>query len=142
MPLTHRIDSHEQLVIVTISGTMSLEDVLSWRDLIFGESSAVSRYGQLIDATRALRVDVPLQQLARFTAKSFFAPGTARAFVATLGLSTDVATLLSTISEARDFQAQIFPDDMRARAWLRQQRDRAESHVPNNRAHRRSESHP
>jgi hypothetical protein len=126
MPLTHCIDLHERLVFVTLSGILSLEDILAWRDVVFGEPASVRRFCQLVDTTRATNVNVPLQTLARFASTSFFEPKTPRAYLAAPGASMDVARLLSGISAVHGYETAIFTSTTRIHVWLASQRDRSD----------------
>src|SRR5690349_16717679 len=82
MPFTYQIDVERQLVITTASGVVTPEEVLEHQRRLAKDPLFDPRFSQLLDLTQATRTDIHAEDVRAFAARSIFAPGSRRAFVA------------------------------------------------------------
>lgn len=119
VPFTYQIDAERHLVITTASGVVTAEEILDHQRRLVNDPAFDPHFSQLLDLTQATRTDIHADHVRAFAAKSIFAPGSRRAFVAGGPVAFGLARMFGLMREISGEKGiQVFDTREKALRWL------------------------
>ena len=118
MPVSYVIDVKNKVVIVTVTGTLTVHDVLEFRKQIASDPAFDSSFSQLGDMSGA-KADLSAHEVKMLAESSPFALGARRAFVGTSPVVYGLGRMFEIMRGLRgDQDIRVFRDRDEAMAWL------------------------
>jgi hypothetical protein len=119
MPVAYEIDKKRRVVVCTVTGFCTFEDILRFREQLLGDSDFDPNFSELVDATGITRTDIRPDQARSFAEQSPFSPNSRRALVADSDLGFALLRVYETVRGLRgDRQVRVFRSRAAAMDWL------------------------
>jgi hypothetical protein len=119
MPVAYEIDKKRRLVVCTVTGVVTVEDVLRFREQILGDSDFDPDFSQLVDATAITRTDIRPDQARSLAEESPFSRNSRRALIAGSDLGFALLRVYEIVRGLRgDKQVRVFRNRAAAMEWL------------------------
>jgi hypothetical protein len=119
MPVSYQIDKEKGLVVCTVTGTCTAEDVLGFHEQVVADSDFDPNFSQLVDATGIIRSEIAPEQMRSVAERSPFSPSSRRALVAESDLGYAFCRVYEIVRSLRgDRQVRVFRNREAAMGWL------------------------
>lgn len=119
MPVSYEIDKERQLVICTVTGVCTAEDVLGFHKQILNDSDFDPAFSQLMDGTGITRTDIEPSQMRTLADRSPFSLTSRRALVAESDLGFGLLRVYEIVRGLKgDRQIRVFRTRAAALDWL------------------------
>lgn len=118
MPITHRIDPDQRLIVVAVSGTVGQQDILDAQKRIRTDPLFRPDMRQLNDLRAVEKVNVNSDGVRMLVANSHLGAGGRRAFVTPGGMPYAMARMFEILSDLRPEKTAVFRDMQEALEWL------------------------
>jgi hypothetical protein len=119
VPVSYEIDKKRHLVVCTVTGVCSADDVLGFHQEILKNCDFDPSFSQLVDGTGITRSEISPEQMRFVAERSPFSPNSRRAFVADSDLGFALLRVYEIVRGLRgDRQVRVFRNRAAALDWL------------------------
>jgi hypothetical protein len=118
MPITYEIDPDQRLVITSIWGPATEDDVAEHNRSLRTDPRFDPTYRQLADMSGVTELLVSTKVIQDTAHDQYFAPGSRRAFVASDDAAFGLARMFALHAEGMGQTIHVFRDRASAEAWL------------------------
>ena len=118
MPVTFEIDVSRAFVTTTVTGTVTVADMLTYQATLVAHPQFSPDFDSLSDFTASDPFTASPDDIRRLAENLPFRPGTRRAYVASSDLHFGLSRMAQAYSAASGLEAQVFRDRAAALAWL------------------------
>lgn len=119
MPVSYEIDKQRRLVVCTVTGVCTADDVLGFHKQILNDSDFDPRFCQLVDGTGITKTDITPSRMRTLAEGSPFLLTSRRAFVAESPLGFGLSRVYEIVRGLKgDRQIRVFRNRAAALEWL------------------------
>lgn len=118
MPVNYQLYPDENLVVVTYSGDLSLQDIIEIRKQGMADPDFNPEFHVIDDASAVTSTSLNFDQLSQASEKSIINRGVRRALVAVTDLQRGMANMYRVLSESEGHNFKVFSDIDEAKKWI------------------------
>ena len=118
MPVSHLIDHDKMIILVTIEGVVSDEDIIEHQRKTRNDPALDPSFGQLADLSNIRKLEITAQGVQKFTSMEFSTEWSRRAFVAPNDVSFGFARMFQMMRDSDQEQTEVFRSMEGAHQWL------------------------
>jgi hypothetical protein len=122
MPIHYEIDAERRLVVTTVLGEVTAEDLRLHAEAMASDPQRGGRLDEIVDLTKAVESSLASRAIRDFAQhmreKDRNTPGTKLAFVAPANAAFGLARMFEAYRQHPSFEIQVFRDAAGALRWL------------------------
>jgi len=118
VPASYQLYSHDNLVVVTYTGNVTLQEVMAVREQGKADPNFDTAFDVIDDVSAAESSDIKFGELGFLSGKSIAKTGVKRALVAVTDFQKGMANMYKVLSESHGHHFKVFDDFDKARKWV------------------------
>ncbi|MDX8406764.1 MAG: STAS/SEC14 domain-containing protein [Mariprofundaceae bacterium] len=118
MGIDYHIDREANMVLLTLSGSVSADEFFAYQDACYRDAAFNPGGRELIDARQLKSTSAHFREMSRIHARDQWQAGSKRAMVVSSPLAFGMGMMFKTLSGAKHGEFKIFRNMQEARQWL------------------------